>query len=65
MLLEDPRSEASPDAERSLDARSHVGVLAPHDFSNSSSRDKETHWRAQGRRIEIGYQDQVREAGTW
>jgi hypothetical protein len=35
MLSEDPRSEASPDAERSLDTGSHVGVLAPHDFSNS------------------------------
>ena len=35
MLLENSRSEASPDAERSLVARSHVGVLTPHHFSNS------------------------------
>ena len=37
MLLENSRSEASPDAERSLEARSHVGALAPHHFSNSTS----------------------------
>jgi hypothetical protein len=34
MLLENSRSEASPDAERSLGSRSHVGVLAPHHSSN-------------------------------
>jgi hypothetical protein len=35
LLLEKSRSEASPDAERCLGTRSHVGVLAPHRFSNS------------------------------
>jgi ABC-type Na+ efflux pump permease subunit len=46
MLLENPRSEASPDAERSLDTSSHPrfrtgGVLAPHNFPNSINKEVE------------------------
>jgi ABC-2 type transport system permease protein len=41
MLLENPRSEASLDAERSLDTRSHVGVRAPHHFSDSINKEVE------------------------
>ena len=33
MLLENSRSEASPDAERRLGTRSHVGVLAQDSLS--------------------------------
>ena len=41
MLLENPRSEASLDTERSLDTCSQVGVLAPHDSSDSINKEVE------------------------